>query len=367
MEIQRVVITGGPCAGKTTAMSWIQNAFSQRGYTVLFIPETATELISGGVCPWTCGTNLDYQMCQMELQLKKEALFDRAAKTMRADKILIVCDRGAMDNKAYMNDQEFQTVLERLGLHEVELRDHYNAVFHLVTAANGAVEAYTFANNQARYESVEEAVKLDDRLIAAWSGHPHLKIIDNSTGFEQKMHRLLDEMTQVLGAEGIYNNEHKYLIAYPDIRWLESLPGCRKVEIYQTYLLSEDGVSRRIRQRGADGYYLYYEMTKTFSQEGKVTETERRLSQDEYLQRMMQADTAKGQIRKTRYVLTMQQQSMEIDLYPFWQKQALAKIALRGTDMPLFPQQIRVLREVTGEKAFRNSSMAVQPPKEEIE
>ena len=36
-------------------------AFTQMGYTVLFVPETATELITGGVAPWTCGTNDDYQ------------------------------------------------------------------------------------------------------------------------------------------------------------------------------------------------------------------------------------------------------------------------------------------------------------------
>ena len=44
-EIHKIVITGGPCAGKTTGMSWIQNAFTKLGYRVLFVPETATELI----------------------------------------------------------------------------------------------------------------------------------------------------------------------------------------------------------------------------------------------------------------------------------------------------------------------------------
>ena len=57
MTISKIVITGGPCAGKTTAMSWVQNAFTQMGYRVLFVPETATELITGGVAPWTCGSN----------------------------------------------------------------------------------------------------------------------------------------------------------------------------------------------------------------------------------------------------------------------------------------------------------------------
>ena len=63
MEIAKIVITGGPCAGKSTAMSWIQNAFSKMGYAVLFVPETATELITGGVAPCSCGTNADYQKC----------------------------------------------------------------------------------------------------------------------------------------------------------------------------------------------------------------------------------------------------------------------------------------------------------------
>ena len=54
MDITKIVITGGPCAGKTTALSWIMNSFTEKGYVVLIVPETATELINGGVAPWTC-------------------------------------------------------------------------------------------------------------------------------------------------------------------------------------------------------------------------------------------------------------------------------------------------------------------------
>lgn len=90
MNIIKIVITGGPCAGKSEAMPLIKHEFTKKGYTVLFIPETATELITGGVAPWTCGTNLDYQLVQVELQLEKERLFIQAAKTMKQDKFLIV-------------------------------------------------------------------------------------------------------------------------------------------------------------------------------------------------------------------------------------------------------------------------------------
>ena len=87
----------------------------------MFVPETATELITGGVAPWTCGSNSDYQKCQMHLQLEKERVFEQAAKTMNAGKVLIVCDRGALDNKAYMDSVEFAAVLADTALGGVAL------------------------------------------------------------------------------------------------------------------------------------------------------------------------------------------------------------------------------------------------------
>ena len=234
MDITKIVITGGPCAGKTTAMNWIQHAFTERGYDVLFVPETATELITGGVAPWTCRTNSDYQHCHMRFQLEKEKVFEQAARVMKKDKVLIVCDRAALDNKVYMDEETFQSVLQSVHASEVELRDQYDAVFHLVTAAKGAEEFYTTANNTARIETVEQAAAMDDQFIAAWTGHPHLRIIDNSTDFEDKMKRLIAEIASFLGAPGPFEIERKFLIEYPDIEWLSSLPNCEKVEIIQT-------------------------------------------------------------------------------------------------------------------------------------
>jgi hypothetical protein len=108
---------------------------------------------------------------------------------MNSKKVLIVCDRGVLDNKAYMNSEKFSEVLRKLEKNEVELRDNYDAVFHLVTAAKGAEEFYTTANNSARTENLEEAAILDDKLISAWTGHPHLRVINNSFDFEGKMKR----------------------------------------------------------------------------------------------------------------------------------------------------------------------------------
>lgn len=359
MEISKIVITGGPCAGKSTAMSYVQNAFTQMGYTVLFVPETATELITGGVAPWTCGTNADYQKCQVALQMEKERIFERAARTMKKDKVLIVCDRGVLDNKAYMTDAEFSEVLQSIPSNEVALRDNYDAVFHLVTAAKGAEAFYTTANNSARTETVDEARALDDKLIAAWTGHPHLRIIDNTSSFEDKMKRLLAEMMSFLGEPEPYEIERKFLIEYPNIQWLESNPSCQRVEIIQTYLNSADGEEVRVRQRGVGGNYIYFQTIKKKVSGLKRVEIERRLSQEEYLTLLMQADTTKRQIRKTRYCLTYENQYFEFDVYPFWKDKAIVEIELSDENATvIFPKEIKVIKEVTDDDAYKNASLA---------
>lgn len=358
-EITRIVITGGPCAGKTTGMSWIQNAFGSRGYRVLFVPETATELIGGGVSPRTCGSNLDYQMCQMRLQLEKEKVFLRAAETMKDEKILIVCDRGTMDNRAYMSEVEFQAMLKAMDLDTVTLRDGYDGVFHLVTAARGAEEFYTLSNNKARSETPEQARELDDKLIAAWTGHPHLRVIGNDRDFDGKMKKLVAEIAALLGEPEPLEIERKYLIRYPDIRWLESLPNCRRVDIIQTYLLAPEGEEIRVRQRGEQGSYTYYQTTKRRISEVKRVELERRLTQREYLTLLMETDPALRPIRKTRYCLTWENQYFEIDLYPFWKNQAILEIELSDENGEIrFPKELKVIREVTGDRAYLNRTLA---------
>ena len=358
-SISKIVITGGPCAGKTTGMSWIQNAFTERGYTVLFIPETATELISGGVAPWTCGSNGEYQKCQLKLQMEKEKVFEYAARTMESEKILIVCDRGALDNKAYMTDAEFAVAANYVGANEVELRDGYDAVFHLVTAAKGAQKFYTTANNTARTETPEEAAALDDKLIAAWTGHPHLRIIDNAEGFEEKMKCLIKEIALFLGEPEPYEIERKYLIEYPEISALEALPNCEKVEIIQTYLQADHDDEVRIRQRGSRGNYIYFETRKKTISGLKRIEIERRLTKDEYLERLMDADPTRMPIRKDRYCLADGNQYFEIDIYPFWNDQAILEIELSDPEEEIrFPKMLKVIREVTEDEAYKNASLA---------
>ena len=359
-KITKIVITGGPCAGKTTAMSWIQNAFTKLGYAVLFVDETATQLISGGAAPWLNTSNRDFQWHLLQLQEAKEQAFADIARTMKSSKVLIVCDRAAMDNRAYMTEQDFDWVLRQMQTNKVTLRDQYDAVFHLVTAAKGAEKYYTLANNQARTETVEEAAALDDKLIAAWTGHPHFRVIDNSTGFEEKMLRLIREITIFLGEPTPMEIERKFLIERPGFRLLEALPNCERVDIIQTYLKTdEDTEELRIRQRGANGHYIYFKTRKKKLSGMKRVEEEERLTQEEYLSLLVQADPACRPIHKERYCLSENGLYYEIDIYPDWPDRAIMEIELHSENQEIiFPEGIDVIREVTDDPAYSNHELA---------
>ena len=199
-KITTIVITGGPCSGKTTALEWLRRDLEARGHQVIFIPEVATELITGGVAPWTCASYDDFQKAVFEMQLSKEDAFLHAAQRMDADEIVVILDRGVMDNGGYMSPECLQETLSEYGLTRETAFARYDVVFHLVTAAKGAVGAYTLDNNATRKETPEEAALVDDRLIAAWSGHPRLRTIGNTAVFADKMSLLLHEVHAVLGS-----------------------------------------------------------------------------------------------------------------------------------------------------------------------
>lgn len=358
-EITKIVLTGGPCAGKSTAMSKIQEEFTRRGYRVLFVPETATELITGGISPSSCGSGADFQNCLLQLQMQKETVYEQAAATMNAEKVLIVCDRGNLDNKAYMSDAEFDAILSKLKTSEVALRDRYDAVFHLETAAKGAREFYTTANNAARTETPEEAIRLDDKIKNAWVGHPHLRVIDNATSFDDKMKRLVQEICGFLGEPEPFEIERKFLIEAVNREFLEMQPNCQKVEICQTYLTSDEGDEVRVRRRGLDGDYMYFRTTKRAISAVKRLEVEKRLTLSEYELLLKQADSTRHPLKKTRYCLMFKGHYLEIDFYPFWEDKAIVEVELLDEkDQVEFPEWITVIREVTEDMSYRNSELA---------
>lgn len=199
--IQRIVLTGGPCAGKSTALDRVTNWLRRGGVRVFRVPEAATLLLSGGI--HVAGATPErvraFQRGILRTQLAMEESFLGFAREHPGEPSVLLCDRGALDSAAYLAPPTWAEVLAETGLTEPVLLGRYDAVVHLMTAALGAEGHYGTATNAVRFETAEEARGVDERLRLAWGGHARLRVIDNSTGFEAKMSRVLAEVAEVVG------------------------------------------------------------------------------------------------------------------------------------------------------------------------
>ena len=360
-KITRIVLTGGPAAGKTTLISRILKEFKQEdGWKVITIPETATELISGfGIGPFPgCMSMLDFQYYVIEDQLHKEKLALRAAEAVPEEKVLIVYDRALFDDKAYISDEEFRSVLAHFGKTEEEVLAGYDTVLHLVSCAKGAEFAYNYGN-AARYETVERAREIDDNTIRAWSTHPSLQIIDNSVDFEDKINRAIAAIYRVLGQEVPDTDKSKYLIAMPPVELLPEKYGAVPTEMMQTYLTATNPLAeRRVRQQRSGDGYLYFYTEKRVGEDGRRWVTERPISEKEYIRYLMESDLTLRAVRKTKYRFHYAGRAMEIDVYPFSDERAILFVYGSDHESAELPEEISVLRDVSGEADYKNRRLA---------
>ena len=194
-NIHKIVLTGGPCAGKTTALRSLQKHFSEKGFRVLCVGETASDYLSGGMSPFNMD-NVTFQFMITSTMIFKESMVQLAAETVPEENVLIVCDRGQMDNLAYMTQDEFVRLQERMDTNIVKMRDEYEAVFHLETLAKASPDLYekNVNTNAARYETAQDAIDTDNKTLSAWVGQPHLRIVGGSVDFDTKINRLLNEV-----------------------------------------------------------------------------------------------------------------------------------------------------------------------------
>lgn len=364
----RIVLTGGPCSGKSSALSSLTETLEERGYHVFTVFEGSSALSLGGIRPSASIPLNDFQNFIMDMQLSTEKIYDGVTRYYDPDRIIIFYDRGIMDGAAYADKEVFSELLRSRGLTVSSAMGRYDAVFHLVTAADGAEGFYQWndpkkkevGNNAARRESPEEARELDKRTLNAWIGHPHLRVFDNSTDFKGKLDRVVKEVFALLGEPEPSEIERKFLIKMPSSEQLSALGCISRSQIIQTYLKrTENAAERRVRQRGTreDGFSFYY-TEKTDVSEGIRIENERKISKDEYLALLNEADTSLHQISKTRYCFVYERQYFELDVYPFCDEYAIIELELNDINDGIRLPPLDFIREVTDDVRYRNSSLA---------
>jgi predicted ATPase len=183
---RRVVLTGGPGAGKTALLELIRQSFCSH---VKVLPEAASIVFGGGF------PREDDPACRRAAQ---RAIFHVQRELEVAgdshNPAIVLCDRGTIDGLAYWPGQpeEFWTSLGTTL--EIEL-DRYDAVIHLRTPAQE--HGYNH-QNPLRTESADAAADIDARIVRAWQPHPRRFIVESSEEFLDKAARALDTLRDEL-------------------------------------------------------------------------------------------------------------------------------------------------------------------------
>lgn len=365
-EIKRIVLTGGPCAGKTTALVRIVEYFSNYGYKVFTIPEVPTLYSQGGWNYLTPNRALYYEgeRAILETQLALEDSFSRLAEVCTKP-TLIVCDRGTLDISAYMTPQMWEEITAKAGTDSNRLRARYDAVLHLVSAADGAEKYYTTATNATRYEQMNEeglriARELDKKVIKAWTGHPHLRVINNNDDFNAKLNRVLKEIANVLGLPQPIEEERKYIVEI--VGEIPESIDSTESEITQTYLVSEPDTEMRLRRRDWQGKVVNILTTKKKISETEQLETERQLDNNLYESLVKQADPYRQTIHKKRHSFIWKGQYFELDTYlkPVSGLTILETNGIVAHEDVRFPPFIHVMKDITGKTEYYNYNIALK-------
>lgn len=159
--------------------------------------------------------------------------------------------------------------------------------------------------------------------------------------------------------------ERKFLIRMPSEKTLLAM-GATQSHITQTYLTASPTVTARVRQRVFAEKTVYTHTEKRTLTALSAIEEEREITAAEYTALLRSADLTRHSVEKTRYALPYEGHVLEIDVYPFWTRQAVLEIELESEKEAFaLPEFLTVLREVTEDKRYKNASLAKNIPAEE--
>lgn len=176
---KRIVLTGGPGAGKTAVLELVRQQFCVH---VQVLPEAAGIVFGGGFPrtgspEWQRGAQRAIFFVQRELESIADA----------SNTAIVLCDRGTVDGSAYWPGPE--SFWDSVGTTQVAELSRYDAVIHLRTPT---LERGYNHGNPLRTESATAAAEIDERLLRIWEAHPHRFVVPSSHDFLEKAARVVE-------------------------------------------------------------------------------------------------------------------------------------------------------------------------------
>lgn len=368
-KVKEIAITGGPGGGKSSCFDYVFKELISRGVRPFFTHEYARLFIEGGIPDileiakrdLEKYIEIERQMLLTHLALRKK--INDTADIFFDQSRVILYDRGGMDIKAYLPQGIFEAILqdERLNLQDV--RDSYDAVIFLRSAAHGAEDFYR-GDDPVRLEKEAWRARIYcDETLAAWIGHPRLFVIESRENFEEKMARVLKAILNIIGLDGSYEIERKFLLEQKPDFGLGELKDAVKVSVEQIYLSgSGDGWTRRIRKTTQGFCSSYYLTRKKDISDSKMVreEEEENIGALDYIYLSRQRDPKAKVIKKDRYYFVYQNQYFELDIFREPARRRILEIELIDEkDEILLPPFLKIKREVTEEKRYSSHGIAL--------
>lgn len=202
-KTKRIVLTGGPCAGKTTCLMELGR---QQGAKVILVPEASTLLLSGNIPPpmghWDWPKTLENkEKWRRVFQAQIVATQIHLEKTMQAlaeeaGALAIICDRGLLDGAAYW-PEGLDDFLQQFGLDLGQIHDRYDLVIQLESVVVGNQDRFDRDNNPTRFEDPKEALLREQLSREVWSSHPNRVFIESGS-IEKKIRTAAEAVDRIL-------------------------------------------------------------------------------------------------------------------------------------------------------------------------
>lgn len=355
----KIVLTGIPSSGKTSVTNGVVERFTELGYRVLVVPETATEYINSGIKPFgDDGIDpLIFQELVLKKQLNKESLYEYAAEALGSDKTIIIFDRGTLDGYAYVPFEAMESVVKNEGKSRRELLLNYDAVLFL----EGAEKFFTKENNKARYEKDASAASaLRKSLLDAYLGHDNLRIIKPREEMKDKQEEVINIVANLLGKPTRMREQHKFLVTDVLKEELMKYVGSGVVDITQDYLVAPiDGIEYRVRkmEQGGSSSYHYTEIKKQENGKRDIIK-EATISSEDYNRLIELKNEELETIKKTRYSFVYANQYYKLDVFEDGLMLLEVNLTKENPEVTLPDNFIRVIEDVTNNPDYTNINIA---------
>lgn len=358
--IRTVALTGGPSSGKTSVIESIKERF-QNKYKVIIVDETASYLINMGIKPFgeDAVNILDFQKYIFKLQLAKEDSIIEASNSLHNRDILIVFDRGLLDNQAYITQEEFKYILHDLSpqYSVSDIYDRYDLVLNLVSSK----DFYTTENNPARSESSDQAIELGKKTLQAWLGHNNLKIVYPKEDIKDKIKEVIHHIEKIL-EDPQQKRQFKYIVDIDSSNLEELDSNAKKVYIEQTYLQSDSMTEKRLRVINDNNNKIYrYSTYRTTKDNKKIKISDEKISEDIYNKLLEFKDNKKNTINKVRYYFSYRDNYYTLDIMDGY---GILESNIDDQSNLSLPPFLDIIEDVTNDPNYMNINLANKNTKE---